>query len=245
MTEAKSAMSAATRMAPRILYMVSCPLPTADGSGSGPCAARRAPKNWSGRPDSNRRRPAWEAGILPLNYGRSPPPILLLSCQTRARGRGTRAGPRVGRGRYGARDPCFGYCVGSGCQSVLVDRRRALSICVVECPVPRAPDPPRLPRSPNHTLLDRHLRGLDPLVAARLPGDALARAVEIELLVERRGGGVLDPELVDLVEERQPLLLVHLLLRGLHQPVEVRVRVRPELAAGAEERVVHRLGVDG
>ena len=26
---------------------------------------------WSGRPDSNRRRPAWEAGILPLNYGRS------------------------------------------------------------------------------------------------------------------------------------------------------------------------------
>ena len=27
---------------------------------------------WSGRPDSNRRRPAWEAGILPLNYGRVP-----------------------------------------------------------------------------------------------------------------------------------------------------------------------------
>src|SRR2546426_3967447 len=134
---------------------------------------RAIPRNpltiWSGRPDSNRRRPAWEAGILPLNYGRSPLP----------------------------------------------------------------------------TLLDRHLRGLDPLVAARLPGDALARAVEIELLVERRGGGVLDPELVDLVEERQPLLLVHLLLRGLHEPVEVRVRVRPELAAGAEERVVHRLGVDG
>jgi len=23
-------------------------------------------KRWSGRPDSNRRRPAWEAGILPL-----------------------------------------------------------------------------------------------------------------------------------------------------------------------------------
>src|SRR3989442_15943569 len=40
MTQAKSAMSAATRMAPRILYMVSCPLPTADGSGSGPCAAQ-------------------------------------------------------------------------------------------------------------------------------------------------------------------------------------------------------------
>ena len=28
-------------------------------------------KTWSGRPDSNRRRPAWEAGILPLNYSRA------------------------------------------------------------------------------------------------------------------------------------------------------------------------------
>jgi hypothetical protein len=28
-------------------------------------------KVWSGRPGSNRRRPAWEAGILPLNYARS------------------------------------------------------------------------------------------------------------------------------------------------------------------------------
>src|SRR5437016_3355371 len=26
----------------------------------------------SGRPGSNRRRPAWEAGILPLNYAREP-----------------------------------------------------------------------------------------------------------------------------------------------------------------------------
>src|SRR5436189_2627333 len=26
---------------------------------------------WSGRRDSNPRRPAWEAGILPLNYSRS------------------------------------------------------------------------------------------------------------------------------------------------------------------------------
>ncbi|MFZ4439931.1 MAG: hypothetical protein ACOYOS_16005, partial [Syntrophales bacterium] len=25
-------------------------------------------EKWSGRPDSNRRRPAWEADILPLNY---------------------------------------------------------------------------------------------------------------------------------------------------------------------------------
>jgi hypothetical protein len=28
-------------------------------------------KPWSGRRDSNPRRPAWEAGILPLNYSRS------------------------------------------------------------------------------------------------------------------------------------------------------------------------------
>jgi hypothetical protein len=27
---------------------------------------------WSGRPGSNRRHPAWEAGVLPLNYSRSP-----------------------------------------------------------------------------------------------------------------------------------------------------------------------------
>ena len=29
-------------------------------------------KTWSGRRDSNPRRPAWEAGILPLNYSRVP-----------------------------------------------------------------------------------------------------------------------------------------------------------------------------
>src|SRR5882724_7149503 len=29
-------------------------------------------KRWSGRWDSNPRRPAWEAGILPLNYSRLP-----------------------------------------------------------------------------------------------------------------------------------------------------------------------------
>src|SRR5437773_1115981 len=74
-------------------------------------------------------------------------------------------------------------------------------------------------------VLDRHLRGLDALVAARLPADPLARAIEVELLVEGRGRGVLDPELVDLVIEGEPLLLVHLLLRGVHEAVEVRVRV--------------------
>jgi hypothetical protein len=26
--------------------------------------------SWSGRPGSNRRHPAWEAGVLPLNYSR-------------------------------------------------------------------------------------------------------------------------------------------------------------------------------
>ncbi len=42
------------------------------------CGISRNPlDSWSGRPDSNRRRPAWEAGILPLNYGRPAPPILL------------------------------------------------------------------------------------------------------------------------------------------------------------------------
>src|SRR5947207_13756621 len=90
---------------------------------------------WSGRPDSNRRRPAWEAGILPLNYGRPALPILLL---------------------------------------------RATMTALL-------------------AVLERHLRGLDALVAARLPADPLARAVEFELLVEGRGRGVLDPQLVDLV----------------------------------------------
>ena len=28
-------------------------------------------ETWSGRRDSNPRRPAWEAGILPLNYSRT------------------------------------------------------------------------------------------------------------------------------------------------------------------------------
>ena len=32
--------------------------------------ASKCMKKWSGRRDSNPRRPAWEAGILPLNYSR-------------------------------------------------------------------------------------------------------------------------------------------------------------------------------
>ena len=34
------------------------------------CKALSIKESWSGRPGSNRRRPAWEAGILPLNYSR-------------------------------------------------------------------------------------------------------------------------------------------------------------------------------
>src|SRR5579863_252425 len=33
----------------------------------------RVGKIWSGRPGSNRRHPAWEAGVLPLNYSRPGP----------------------------------------------------------------------------------------------------------------------------------------------------------------------------
>src|SRR5450432_2719574 len=43
---------------------------------------------WSGRPGSNRRRPAWEAGILPLNYSRLPA-FLLLTCFQKDLGRST------------------------------------------------------------------------------------------------------------------------------------------------------------
>ena len=32
---------------------------------------RQTIEEWSGRPGSNRRHPAWEAGVLPLNYSRS------------------------------------------------------------------------------------------------------------------------------------------------------------------------------
>src|SRR5207253_8281394 len=88
---------------------------------------------WSGRPDSNRRRPAWEAGILPLNYGRS--------------------------------------------MSVI--------------------------------LLQGHVVGLDHFVTASLPGHALVDAVQVDLLVERHGRHLLDPELVDAVVLLEALLLVH------------------------------------
>src|SRR5947199_10674333 len=99
--------------------------------GYGPLS-RNPPRVWSGRPDSNRRRPAWEAGILPLNYGRPATPII----------------PR---------------------------RRRA------------TPAAPRLLPVP-----ERHVVGLDHLVAARLPVHALRNAVEVDLLVERHRRHLVD-----------------------------------------------------
>src|SRR5579864_5384009 len=50
-----------------------------DGGGTHPISfperkalrRRERGKRWSGRPGSNRRHPAWEAGVLPLNYSRS------------------------------------------------------------------------------------------------------------------------------------------------------------------------------
>ena len=46
-----------SRACPRSLGVGELPRPTKE-------------QKWSGRPGSNRRRPAWEAGILPLNYSR-------------------------------------------------------------------------------------------------------------------------------------------------------------------------------
>src|SRR5450631_2791045 len=39
--------------------------------GARPGSTRLSREIWSGRPGSNRRHPAWEAGVLPLNYSRS------------------------------------------------------------------------------------------------------------------------------------------------------------------------------
>src|SRR2546422_10969712 len=116
---------------------------------------------WSGRPDSNRRRPAWEAGILPLNYGRPARSILLL---------------------------------------------------------------------------ERHGERLDDLVAPRFPVDPLADSVQIELLVERHRGRLLDPELVDPVVLLEALPVVHDRLRLVHHPVELLVVPVHEDAGRLEQR---------
>ena len=41
-------------------------------------------KRWSGRRGSNPRRPAWEAGILPLNYSRTSANLLVSSFEMRS-----------------------------------------------------------------------------------------------------------------------------------------------------------------
>src|SRR3990167_3583427 len=135
---------------------------------------------WSGRPDSNRRRPAWEAGILPLNYAR---PILLIIRP--------------------------------------------------------------LPAIPLLSLLERHVVGLEQPGAPRLPAEPLVDSVEVELLVERRRGGVLDPELVDPAVLLEALLLVHDRLRLVRHPVELGVVIVRQDAPRAEERHVDGLGVHG
>src|SRR5262249_46380226 len=136
------------------------------------------PKNWSGRPDSNRRRPAWEAGILPLNYRRPATPILQ-SSQT---------------------------------------------------------PPPRL-----FPILERHGVGLEPLVAARLPVETLAHAVQVDLLVERHRRHLFDPELVDPVVLLETLLLVHDGLGFVEHPVEVLVLPVHEDARRLERRPIGAL----
>ncbi len=42
-------------------------------------------ENWSGRPGSNRRHPAWEAGVLPLNYSRPVGDKRIITCHLRFR----------------------------------------------------------------------------------------------------------------------------------------------------------------
>src|SRR5215813_2479267 len=107
-----------------------------------------------------------------------------------------------------------------------------------ERPGPPCTAPERLPR-----LLQRHVVGLDQLIASGLPADALVRAIEIDLLVERGRCLFVEPELVDPVVLGEPLLLVHHGLRLVDHAVEVRVVVVAEQAPGAEERHVDALGI--
>src|SRR5439155_2250156 len=93
-------------------------------------------------------------------------------------------------------------------------------------------------------LLERHVVGLDQLVAARLPVEPAAGPVEVDLLVERYGRLVVQPQLVDAVVLLQALLVVHDRLRLVHHPVEVGVVVVREQVARAEERHIDALGVE-
>src|SRR5499425_2781331 len=59
------------------------------------------------------------------------------------------------------------------------------------------------------SVLQGHGVRLQHLVAPRLPVEALGHPVEIDLLIERYGRHLLDPELVDPMVLLQALLLVH------------------------------------
>src|SRR5262245_35221936 len=94
-------------------------------------------------------------------------------------------------------------------------------------------------------VLEGHVVGAEQLVAPRLPGYPLVGAVEVDLLVERNGRHLLDPQLVDAVVLGEALLLVHLRLRFLDHAVEVVVVPVDEDVGRLEERHVDRLGVHG
>src|SRR5262245_46358442 len=70
-------------------------------------------------------------------------------------------------------------------------------------------------------VLERHVVGLQHLVAARLPVHALGDAVEIDLLVERHRRHLLDRGAVDPVVLLQSLLLLHDRLRLVDHAIEV------------------------
>src|SRR2546425_543525 len=92
-------------------------------------------------------------------------------------------------------------------------------------------------------LLERHGERLDDLVAPGLPVDPLADSVQIDLLVERHRGRLLDPELVDPVVLLEALLVVHDRLRLVHHPVELFVVPVHEDTGRLEQRHVEGLGV--
>src|SRR4030095_5828105 len=110
-------------------------------------------------------------------------------------------------------------------------------------PADEQDDALRRSRSTLLPVLERHRVGLEHLVASRLPVEALAHAVEIDLLVERHRRHLLEPELVDPVVLLQALLLVHDRLRLVDHPVEVLVVPVYEDPWRLEERAVDGLGV--
>src|SRR5438445_9705720 len=92
-------------------------------------------------------------------------------------------------------------------------------------------------------VLERHRVGLEHLVAARLPVQTLAHAIEVDLLVERHRRHLVDPELVDPMVLLEALLLVHDGLGFVEHPVEVLVVPVDEDPRRLEQRAVDGLGV--